>query len=64
VKRVQVQVLVAVDVTGYGRVWEGMHDLPEDLAHLLVERGFAVPVPAGDSAPEGASPGDSGKKKK
>jgi hypothetical protein len=59
-----VQVLVAVDVTGYGRVEEGVQDLPEDLAQLLVERGFALPVPAEDSAPEDASPGDSGKKKK
>ena len=67
-KRVQVQVLASVDITGYGRVGEGVQDLPEDLAQLLVERGFAVPVPAAveaDSAPEGASPGDNpGKKKK
>ena len=60
----RVQVLVPVDVTDYGRVGEGVQDLPEDLAHLLVERGFAIPLPAGDSAPEGASLGDSGKKKK
>jgi hypothetical protein len=64
VKRVQVQVLASVDITGYGRVGEGAQDLPEDLAQLLVERGLAVPVPAGDSAPEGAGPGDSAKKKK
>ena len=60
----RVQVLVAVDVTGYGRVEEGIRDLPEDLAQLLVERGFAVPAQVEDSAPEGASPGDYGKKKK
>jgi len=64
VKRVQVQVLASVDITGYGRVERGVQDLPEDLAQLLVERGFAVPAQAGDSAPEGASFGDSGKKKK
>jgi hypothetical protein len=57
-----VRVLVTVDVTGYGRVEEGIQDLPEDLARLLVERGFGHP--AEDSAPEDASPGDSGKKKK
>jgi hypothetical protein len=59
----RVQVLVSVDVTGYGRVEEGVQDLPEDLAQLLVERGFARP--AEDSAPEGASPGENpGKKRK
>jgi hypothetical protein len=60
----RVQVLVPVDIAGYGRVDEGVQDLPEDLARLLVERGFAIPLPAEDSAPEGATPGDSGKKKK
>jgi len=65
VKRVQVQVLVPVDVTGYGRVEEGVQDLPEELGQVLVERGFATPVPARDSAPEGTSLGDNpGKKKK
>ena len=60
----QVQVLVPVDISGYGRVEEGVQDLPEELAQLLLERGFAVSAPAGGSVPEGASPGDSGKKKK
>jgi hypothetical protein len=59
----RVQVLVPVDITGYGRVVEGIQDLPEDLAQLLVERGFAHP--AEDSAPEGAGPGENpGKKRK
>jgi hypothetical protein len=52
-----VQVLVAVDITGYGRVDEGVQDLPEDLATLLVERGFATPAQAEDSVPEDSDPG-------
>jgi hypothetical protein len=59
----RVQVLVPVDVTGYGRVEEGVQDLPEGLAQLLVERGFARP--AEDPAPEGVSLGENpGKKRK
>jgi hypothetical protein len=58
-----VHVLVPIDITGYGRVEEGVQDLPEDLATLLVERGFATPAQAEDSAPEGTNPGDSRKKK-
>jgi hypothetical protein len=58
-----VHVLIPVDITGYGRVEEGVQDLPEDLATLLVERGFATPAQAGDSAPEASTLGDSKKKK-
>jgi len=46
-----VQVLVSVDITGYGRVEEGVQNLPEELAQLLVERGFAVLAQAEDHAP-------------
>ena len=60
----QVQVLVPVDIIGYGRVEEGMHDLPEDLAQLLVERGFAVPTSPEIPAPSQAAGNTTTKRKK
>jgi hypothetical protein len=60
----QVQVLVSVDVTGYGRVEEGVQDLPEELAQLLVERGFAVPTSSNVPAPSEAAGDTTAKKKK
>ena len=60
----RVQVLVAVDVIGYGRVQEGVHDLPEDLAQLLVERGFAVPTSPKIPLPSQAAGDTTTKRKK
>jgi len=60
---VKVTVLVPVDITGYGRVGEGVHDLPEELAQLLLERGFATPLPAEDPAPSEPA-GDTPKRRK
>ncbi len=59
----QVLVLVPVDITSYGRVEEGMHDLPEELAQLLVERGFAVPTSPEVPAPSEVA-GDTPAKKR
>jgi hypothetical protein len=64
VKLMQVMVLVPVDVTGYGRVEDGMHDLPEELAQLLVERGFAVPTSPNVPAPSESAGDTTAKKKK
>ncbi len=41
-KKVKVIVLSPVYVPGYGRVDMGEHALPEEVAHLLVEREFAI----------------------